>query len=92
MPYLEVKADYNECKLAPKHPYFPLRLTFTAPGGGACHRDDEYQKAVRARLSWGYELKFTAGKINGEQAVDVTLGVRLPQTFPFVDLSAVVFP
>lgn len=85
MPYLEVKADYNLCKLAPKHTYLPLRLTFTAPGGGACHKGDVYQQAVRARLSWGYELKFTAGKINGEQDVDVTLGVRLPPTFPFTD-------
>ncbi|KAL2045366.1 hypothetical protein ABVK25_012170 [Lepraria finkii] len=56
-------------------PYLEFKTDYNlSPGGGACDKGDEYQQAVRARFSWGYELKFTAGKINGEQNVDVTLG------------------
>lgn len=43
-------------------------------GGGACKPGDKYEVGVKITPSWGYEIKFTAGKINGKQNVDVTLG------------------
>ena len=36
---------------------------------------DKHELAARLRASWGFELTFTAGKINGEQDVNIILGV-----------------
>ncbi|KAG8532995.1 uncharacterized protein KY384_001777 [Bacidia gigantensis] len=58
-----------------KFPFVELRgEAIVSPKGGACKAGDSFDSALRLRTSYGFELKFTAGKINGEQPVNVILG------------------
>ena len=55
-----------------------MALTLSsALGGGACDTDDPYQGAVKITPQAGIEAKFTAGKIKGDNDVDITLGVSI---------------
>ena len=75
MPFLEGRGELIDCKMNPLNESLFVTLIKSAPGGGACKKGDPYEMALRFRASWGCELKFTAGRINGEQKVDITLGV-----------------
>ena len=58
-----------------------------AQGGGACEKGDQYEGALKLRPSWGFEIKFQAGKIGGKQPVDVTLGVSIPESSRLVSVA-----
>lgn len=58
-----------------------MALTLSsALGGGACDPGDPYQGAVKLTPKAGIEAKFTAGKIDGGEDVEIPLAVSIPRS------------
>ena len=75
MPYFEVRGEALVCKSPSISVSADTILIDVAPGGGACKAGDKYDAALRLRYSYGFEIKWTTGKIQDVGDFSVTLGV-----------------